>query len=289
MACVSVTAAVTAFNRIDQTLVTLKKILDCRPAPNEVLVHVDAGHHACAEAIRRLFPDIPIIVSDDGIGPGGGRNKLMAAARNELVANFDDDSFPYDTDFFARAVEIFARTPRASVVSGTVIHRNQGIPEAARKIGECANFSGGASVIRREDVIAAGGYIPLPIAYGAEEEDLALRLFDRHQTIMFSPWLRVFHDTTLSHHNDPIINAQVIANIGMLAFLRYPKRYWLYGIGQVANRVRWCIIAGRYRGILRGLALLPVQISRRWALRAPVSPRVLCEKRRLRRFSLKEL
>jgi glycosyltransferase involved in cell wall biosynthesis len=285
---VPVTATVTTYARIDQTLATIRKILACRPAPDEVLVHVDAGQDACAEAIRRAFSDIPIIISRDAVGPGGGRNKLMAVARNVLVANFDDDSYPYDPDFFARAVEIFTRFPQTSVVSGMVIHRHQAIPAAERKIAECGNFSGGAVVFQRDDLIEAGGYVPLPIAYGAEEEDLALRLFDRRKVIMFSPWLRVFHDTTLEHHNDPIINAHVIANIGMLAFLRYPSRYWFYGFGQVANRVRWCVSGGRRRGILRGLVLLPIQILKHRALRAPVSPQAIRAKRKLRKFDLRD-
>jgi hypothetical protein len=96
----------------------------------------------------------------------------------------------------------------------------------------------------------------------------------------------VFHDTTLEHHSDPIINAHVIANIGMLAFLRYPNRYWFYGFGQVASRIRWCVSGRRRRGILRGLALLPIQILKHRALRAPVSPQAFRAKRKLRKFDL---
>lgn len=285
---VAVTATVTAYTRVQQTITTIEKLLDCRPAPDEVLVHVDGGQQACAEAIRRAFPDIPVIVSGESIGPGGGRNKLMAAACNELVANFDDDSYPYDSDFFGRAVEIFRLFPTASVVGGMIIHRHQTAQPAVRKIAECANFSGCGVVFRRADLIEAGGYIPLPIAYGAEEEDIALRLFDRQKTILFSPWLRVFHDTTLHHHSDPLINAHVIANIGILVFLRYPKRLWVYGMGQVARRVLWCLAAGRWRGILRGLAMLPLQAAKYKRHRAPVSTTAFFAKLRARKMVFRE-
>ena len=277
-----VTATVTAYTRIEQTLTTIGKILDCRPAPDEVLVHVDAGQDKCVIALSKAFPNIPVIVSSEAIGPGGGRNKLMAAARNEVVANFDDDSYPYDSDFFARALQIFALFPTTSVITAACIHPHESAPDERREVVKCGSFSGGAVVFRRKDLIRVGGYIPLPIAYGAEEEDIALRLYDCDMTILYSPWLRVFHDSTLEHHKDPVINAHVIANIGTLVLLRYPVRYWFYGSGQVANRIIWCTKVGRRSGILRGLGLLPVQAIKLRALRAPVSSKALIAKRRAR-------
>lgn len=285
---VPITATVTAYRRIEQTLVTIRRLNDCQPAPNEILVHVDADEIACAEAIRGAFPDISVIISKEAIGPGGGRNKLMAAARNELVANFDDDSYPQDPDFFGRAMELFALFPQMSVVGGMIFHRNQAILRAERKIAVCGNFSGCGVVFRRDDVIEAGGYLPMPIAYGVEEEDLAFRMFARQKTIMFCPWLRVYHDTTLAHHSDPNINAHVIANIGMLAFLRYPKRYWCYGFGQLANRILWCVRAGRRHGILRGIALMPTQFLKYKTFRAPVSPEAFRAKRNARNIHLRD-
>jgi GT2 family glycosyltransferase len=275
---VSITATVTACTRIQQTLTTIGKILDCRPAPDEVLVHVDGGQEMCAKALGETFPDIPVILTNEAIGPGGGRNKLMAAARNELVANFDDDSYPYDSDFFARALQIFALFPTASVIGAACFHPHDSAPDERREIVHSGSFSGGAVVFRRKDLIRAGGYIPLPIAYGAEEEDISLRLYDRGMTILFSPWLRVFHDSALEHHRDPVINAHVIANIGTLVFLRYPMCYWFYGLGQVANRVLWCAKVGRWGGILRGLALLPVHVVKLRAFRAPVSSKAIVAK-----------
>ena len=38
-----VSAIVTAYKRIEQTLATLRVIQSCTPAPDEILVHVDAN------------------------------------------------------------------------------------------------------------------------------------------------------------------------------------------------------------------------------------------------------
>ena len=98
-----ISAIVTAYERIDQTLATLRVLQSCVPAPDEILVHVDANQIACENAIRNAFPDIQILRSKEQVGPGGGRNKLVNAAGGEFVASFDDDSYPIDSDYFARA------------------------------------------------------------------------------------------------------------------------------------------------------------------------------------------
>src|SRR5262245_2128808 len=100
---VPISAVVTAFQRVARTLATLHELEACRPAPDEILVHVYGNQTTCAKAVRQSFPHVTLMMSDTSVGPGGGRNKLIAAARNELIASFDDDSYPIDTDYFSRA------------------------------------------------------------------------------------------------------------------------------------------------------------------------------------------
>jgi GT2 family glycosyltransferase len=115
-----VTAIVTAFARPEQTLKTLRRIEACRPAPDEIIVHVDADQRSCANAIRRAFPHLRVLVSENAVGPGGGRNALVAAARNAIIASFDDDSYPYDIDFFGRAVSVLCASPDAALVAAGI-------------------------------------------------------------------------------------------------------------------------------------------------------------------------
>ena len=111
-----IAAIVTAYERIEQTLTTLRVLQNCEPRPAETLVHVDDNQLQCAEAIRAAFPEVRVLLSEERVGPGGGRNKLMAAATCDLVASFDDDSYPIDADYFARATELFNKHPNASLI-----------------------------------------------------------------------------------------------------------------------------------------------------------------------------
>src|SRR5688500_123760 len=234
-----ISAIVTAYERIEQTLATLKVIQNCAPAPDEVLVHVDDNRVECAHAIRDAFPEVRVLLSHERVGPGGGRNKLLAAVKHDLVASFDDDSYPIDSDYFARAQQLFAKHEDASVICAALYHRGETIALDERKAEWTADFCGGACVFRRSAFTEAGEYVPLAVAYGMEEVDLALRLHARGGRILTSSWLRVFHDTDLQRHGDPRVTAGSIANLALLAYLRYPASLWVVGFGQCVKRVLW--------------------------------------------------
>jgi GT2 family glycosyltransferase len=280
---VVISAIVTAYDRIEQTLATLRVIQSCTPAPDEILVHVDANQVECENAIRTAFPDVHIIHSDEQVGPGGGRNKLVEAARFEFVASFDDDSYPIDSDYFDRAVKLFQQFPDASVICAAVCHLGESIALDTRSAQWTADFLGAACIYRRQAFIDAGGYVPLPVAYGMEEVDLALRLHSRGGTILTTPWLRVFHNNDLRHHAAPEVTAGSIANLALLAYLRYPVSLWAIGAGQCANRLLWLLRHGRYRGIFKGVTMIPAHLRAHRRYRLPLSKRAVRSYLALRR------
>ena len=279
----NISAIVTAYERVDQTLNTLRILESCDPKPDEILVHVDGNRIECERAIRAAFTQVKIVVSVERVGPGGGRNKLVAAANYEFVASFDDDSYPIDSDYFARVVQLFDRFPEASIVCASLYHAGEAIGLDERKAQWTADFSGGACVYRRDAFIDAGGYVPLPIAYGMEEVDLALRLHSCGGKILSSSWLRVFHDTDLKRHAEPHVTAGSIANLALLAYLRYPVSLWSIGAWQCVNRVLWLLRHGRHSGIWRGLAMIPGHLRAHRKFRLTVSNRAVRSYLALRR------
>jgi len=256
-----VSAMVAAYARIEQTLHTLEVLESCDPPPAEIIVHVDGGQQACADAVRNRFKNVRIIVSEGRVGPGGGRNRMMEAARTELVASFDDDSWPVDRDFFAR-VQRLADALDAAVYTGGVVHRGEPLIDDAPTGQWCADFCGGAAVFRRSLFLRAGGYVPVATAYGIEEVDLAIRLSAMGGLVFQTPWLRVFHDTDLARHADREVTAASIANIGLLTYLRYPPTLWWVGAVQLLRRVVWLLKVGRLDGIHEGVGRIPGQIRR---------------------------
>src|SRR5678815_5069799 len=119
-----------------------------------------------------------------------------------------------------------------------------------------------------------------------EEVDLALRLHARGGRILTTPWLRVFHNTDLRHHADPCVTASSIANLALLAYLRYPVSLWTIGVGQCANRLLWLLRHGRRRGILKGVTMIPSHLRAHHRYRLPLSSRAVRSYLALRRAPL---
>jgi len=246
--------------RIDRLSSTLERVLECRPSPAEILVHVDGDDAETADWLREIHPEIRVLESPRRIGPGGGRNRLINSARNSIVASFDDDSYPLDADYFKRVQTVFRTYPDASIIAGYIVERDEQPQDAKMLIGATSHFGGGGVVYRREHFLETNGYLAMPVAYGIEEVDLCLRMFHVGRRIYYCPWLRVFHDTDRSRHASSTITAASISNLALLVYIRYPKRYWAYGILQVLNRIWWLIRMKRMRGIGKGLFEIPAII-----------------------------
>lgn len=252
---------------------TLVKVLGCDPRPAEILVHVDAGDSATPQILAEEFPDVRVLQSENTQGPGGGRNRLIAAASCDFIASFDDDSWPLHDDFFARAEEILNRQTDISLVACRIHESDErGAPDDLPNTGsrECplqpvTSFVGCGCVFRRTAFLRTRGYIPLRYAYGLEEADVAIQMLNQGSRLALCPELHVFHACNRrTHHADPYINAAQIRNTALFAFLRYPVVFWPLGIAQTLNRVRFCLQHSRWRGLGRGLLSIPFAC---WSLR----------------------
>lgn len=272
-----VTVAIPTYKRLEKLSITLEKILECDPQPDEIIIHIDNSDRATEKTIKQKYPKIKIIISQTQLGPGGGRNKIINAAKNNVVASFDDDSYPLDKDYFKRLLILFKKLPHAAIINAAVFHLGELIDSAQYTASFDSNFIGCGCAYQRDIFLQTTGYVALPLAYGMEEVDLGLRLINLNFKIVNTPWLRVFHNTNLEHHNQPQITAATIANQMLLTYLRYPIIYWWLGGLQCLNRIVWSIKNNRVQGILLGIKLIPQLIIKYHSDRAPVSSQALAK------------
>jgi GT2 family glycosyltransferase len=302
---VPIAAIVTAYERPKMTVRTIRRLQDCCPAPAEILVHVDGNQPALAEQIGKTFPNVAVLSSTERIGPGGGRNRLLGAAKQELVASFDDDSYPADMDFFQRAVNAAAANPDAAVLTATLLDGSGDTETIPSRTENVATFAGGACIYRRSIFLETAGYVPLPLAYGMEEVDLSLRLYAIGRRIVHVSELRVVHDVAPlksvrrvafhglrprlvtakdpGHRDTREIAAGTVANLALLPFLRYPVTLWPYGMAQCLHKVVELMCNGRTREALAGLSSIPAHLWRHRQLRAPLTAEQVRSYLRMRR------
>ena len=253
-----ISVVIPTWRRPESLTRALGEILACRPGPCEVLVHVDGGDEETERLVAPQFPNaVRWFHSRSTQGPGGGRNRLLAEATAPLVAGFDDDSWPLDPDYFAAAAEFFRSYPGVAVVTGQEIRPGMTPGPRETVVRHAACYQNGACVMRRDAFLSMRGHLPLRHAYGMEEADVALQLLDAGWELLYASDLRVYHDSRLQHHGSEAVNAAHICNTALLAYLRYPLRYWPLGMLQVLNRARYAAKMGRIRGIGKGLWQIP--------------------------------
>lgn len=288
-----VTAVIPTYDRAAQLLDTLARILACTPAPNEIIIHIDNNDRATQTALENSLWEsnaaIRVIMSAAQLGPGGGRNLAISQAQNPIVASFDDDSYPIDRDYFARLIQLFERFPEAAVIGASIYHQQETIQPDDREAAWVADFVGCGCAYRRSAFAQTTGYVPLAIAYDMEEIDLSLRLHDLGWRILHTPWLRVFHDTALQHHQNPRITAASITNRALFAYLRYPLQFWGLGFAQCCNRILWLVRHQRWSGIIQGLCHIPGMLYGHRQHRQLVSGTTISSYFHLRRTGIHEL
>ncbi|MBN9299433.1 MAG: glycosyltransferase family 2 protein [Filimonas sp.] len=252
-----ITVVIPTYKRTNSLVKTLKNIYECNPLPAEVIIHIDNGDDVTERTIKTTFSSVKIVKSNITQGPGGGRNKAITEASNDLIASFDDDSYPAHIDYFERLYKVFNLFPDAAVIESRIFHQNEHKPESEYQFWRCYLFTGCGVAYRKKKFLTIGGYVPTAVAYGLEEVDFSMRAFAYEEKFVRTSWLTVFHDTQLVHHQSAEINSGYITNLGVLVYLRYPQVMWFYGGLQVLNRVAWAIAHKRFRGLLPGLMQIP--------------------------------
>ncbi|HEY9698677.1 MAG TPA: glycosyltransferase [Trichocoleus sp.] len=279
-----ITVVIPTYQRIEKLLEALSKIQACSPAPDEIILHIDGTDTVTESAVRTSqFQNVKVLKSNIQVGPGGGRNRAIAQAKHSIVASFDDDSYPIDSDYFARLIQLFDQFPQAAVIGAAIFHQNEVIIPDEATAKWTADFVGCGCAYRRDIFLQTNGYVELPLAYGMEEVDLSLRLHHMGWGVLQSPWLRVFHNTQLEHHQNPRITAASIANQALLTYLRYPISLWWLGSVQCFNRISWLVRHQRLEGIRAGVTAIPQLIQHQHHKRQIVSAQSIFSYLRLRR------
>jgi len=254
---VAVAVLIPTYNRGTKVLETLRQIQRCNPLPSEIWVHIDLSDGRLEAVLTAQFPEVRVISAIDRVGPGGGRHRCLQQCEAPLAVSFDDDSYPCETDFFERVRVRFAELPDAAVIGGAIWNANQSELARVESLVRKSSFTGCGCAVRLSAYREIKGYVPRPVAYGLEETDASLQFFARNWNIYEAGELRVFHNTTLSHRQHPEITRGFVANVALLAFLRYPVWIWPWGLLQLGNTVLYCVRVGRWRGVLSGLLRIP--------------------------------
>jgi GT2 family glycosyltransferase len=178
-----VAVVVITHNRRDELLSALQRLRALPEQPHVVVVD-NGSADGTADAVRARFPEVELVASPENLG-AVGRNVGVARLGTPFVAFCDDDTW-WDPGSLTRAADVLEQHPRLAVVTARIVVEPAGTEDPI--VAELrdspvrgadwlpgpalGSFLAGASVLRREAFLEAGGFSER-LWLGGEEELMA--------------------------------------------------------------------------------------------------------------------
>lgn len=247
---------VLTYNRVEEVTRTVERLLALPERPPIIVVD-NGSTDGTADALRRRFLTVEIVHLAENIG-AAGRNIGVQRCQRPYVVLCDDDTW-WEPGSLRRAADLLDAHPSVAVITGTVL-----VGESERidptsllmarsplprppglAVPTLLGFLAGASMVRREAFLAAGGFEPR-LALGGEEELLALDLARTGWTLAYLADAVIHHYP--SSRRDAASRRWLLARNGLwVAWLRRPVRVAMTKTLMMAGR------GVRDRDIRRGL------------------------------------
>ena len=258
-----VTAVMITYNRQAEMLRSLDKLCSLPEAVRVILVD-NGSSDGSAEAVARRLPQVKIIRSKKNIG-AAARNLGVEQATTPYVALCDDDTW-WEAGCLSKAADLLDAYPRVAVLSARLLNGLEEIEDPICQVMldsplRCAEalpgtpilgFLAGASVVRRDAFLEAGGFDPR-LFIGGEEELVTLHLAARGWKLCYIPELIVHHYPS-PRRDAPRRSFHVFRNRLWVSWLRRPARTaWRQTLAALKQAARDAIAARGFYGALVGL------------------------------------
>lgn len=241
------TVGISTRNRRDVLLRGLRALRHVESITDRVIV-VDDGSDAPMEPGLReglgdeAPPRLSILRHDETMGVAGGRNRIAREARTPWILYLDDDALLLSPDAVRAGIAVLERDPAVAVVAFPQSDEEGRLlppgaqPSAATRPSLVRAFIGFAHLVRRQAVLAIGGYREV-LEINGEERELSLRLLDAGHRIVYLPDAPIAHLASsagrdLNHYLFQVVRNDVLAAMLNeplpLAVASVPVRLWRY-------------------------------------------------------------
>lgn len=168
-----------------------------------------------------------VLRAEERIGLSAGRNRVAQAARTPYVLYLDDDALLLSRDSVAQAVAVMRGDASVAGVAFAQsdaegrLYPPGAQPSPATEPSVVRSFIGFAHQVRREVLLAAGGYREL-LGIMGEERELSFRLLDAGFRIVYLPGAPVAHLADPSGRDIPTYLHQTVRNDVLAGLLNEP-------------------------------------------------------------------
>lgn len=228
-------------------------------ADTEFIVVDDCSTDDTAAMMARRFPQVIFLRHDVNQGPAVSRNDGVRRARGEIIVGFDSDVSVVDIRLLEKVREKFAAHADVAGLAFRILQpdgKTEDIarwwhPRAAELWARTAfptdYFSGTAYAFRKREMEAAGLF-PEILYMHYEEVELALRLLDNGESILYCPELEAIHHANPTSRRSEVRVFYKPRNQVLVAFRCYPI---LRGINFLLPRVAYNFLTAVWCGHLK--------------------------------------
>ncbi|HWT70932.1 MAG TPA: glycosyltransferase [Oxalicibacterium sp.] len=263
-----IAAVILTHNRVAELRRTLQHMLSLAAATAVVVVD-NASTDDTAAMLATDFPQVRCVRLAVNIG-AAARNAGVAYVDTPYVAFCDDDTWWAD-GALERAVALLDAHPQVAVLCARVLVGPEGREDPTCAVMAASplprdnlpgpallGFLAGASVVRREAFLQAGGYEPR-LFIGGEEGLLALDLAARGWRLVYAAALTVHHHPS-SQRDSARRRKLLLRNALWICWMRMPAGMAAYLSWRLLRAARRDIRMAGLRAALRGL---PWTLTRR--------------------------
>ncbi len=274
----AVSIVIITHNRAKEVVRTVGRALELKEAARVIVID-NASADDTVALLRALYPRVLVVRLCTNLG-AAARNVGLAIAHTRFVALSDDDTW-WEPGALTRAQRLLEAHPRLAVLCAQVVVEPQGQIDPTSVLMEHSplddsgvpgipllGFLAGASVVRREAMLQAGGFDPR-LFIGGEEALLALDLAARGWRMAYALELVVHHQPS-KHRNAHDRRHLLLRNALYIACLRLPLSGALReGLSVLIDSARArCVsviahaLADALPWLLQGRRVIPPEVER---------------------------
>ncbi len=263
--CPLVSVVILYYKRRDTIEESIDSVLSQDYANVELIVVDNNSQDDVRQVIAKRPGILKFIQLSENLGACGGRNAGLHAAHGEIVVFLEDDVKFLSRFEVSKIAKLFELRPGFHVLALQVCDPDTGKlrlrewchprywKEHSESEFETTWFGEGACAFRREALDACGGYYE-PLFYGAEGDDLVIRLFNKGFRILHTPQVRVGHRASETGRTSDRQYRYFTRNYFWIAYKDFPLfagiRYLIPKIGMMGF---FALRSGALKAFLLGL------------------------------------